>query len=295
MDKTDHQQTEETSDDFAVEISDLAPERRSHYRLLELLAFRTRLLAITQKYRVTRNRAPSVPSADATRRVSAGRISQAFAVAGLVLVLGTLLVGNIPPLRTRILGLFETPATTATPALANASYFTSASGFSLSQDHPANISPSSGSQQIIAPLPASCPKANSLRDFNAPLDPPGLGDGSVWLNGFSGPIAALVHVQQATRPGEGWYETVTLFIAQSTTTPITFDGASQQTEGPLAFSNPDSTDVTPSLTISPQAHFITDGRWKTTFMDIYVPTSGCYSLHATWQTGSWTLYFAAGS
>jgi hypothetical protein len=295
MDKTDQQQTQEPADDFAVEISDLPPERGSHYRLLKLLAFRTHLFAAIQKFRVVQKHAPSALSSGATRLPTSGRISRVFAVAGLVLILGILLVGNIPPLRTRVIGLLEPPTPAVTVSLANANYFTSASSFSLSQDHPANVPTPSGSQQIMAPLPASCPKANSLRDFNAPLDPPGLGDGPVWLNGFSGPIAALVHVQQAARPEQGWYETVTLFIAQSTTTPIIFAGGGQQAEGPLAFSSSNSTDTSSSLTISPNAHFVTDGHWKTTFMNIYVPTAGCYSLRAFWQTGSWTLYFAAGS
>src|SRR6185312_6454735 len=73
--------------EFELEISELPPTRRSHFLLLKLTQLRARR---------------AVPLTSRQRRRFIGRTFTTF---GVCVVLLVLLIGNVPGLRTRLLGL----------------------------------------------------------------------------------------------------------------------------------------------------------------------------------------------
>ena len=294
-------------DNVDIEISDLPPSARSHYLLLKLIALqarlRTKLAGLRRARGVSGNAAAALPL---TRRQRRARIGQALTALGLCAALLVLLIGNVPNLRTRLVGLFEPPAPTPTPALvAYGSILTKNQSAAIIVKRPNSHLPNPA-QGSPGALPATCPQISPLKTFLTTLDPPGLGSGPLWLSGFDGPTAALLNLQPVKTslsqpPGAiyGWYETLAVFVQRGFTGSLVLHGESQSKNGEVEFSYPNSLSFAPDLILSLDdpagLHFIDNGQWEMTTVNVLVPTAGCYALHTAWSSYSWTQYFAAGS
>lgn len=294
--------SEPPADDEAdVKLHDLPPTTRSHYLLLALRARLQRLRAILASRRKT-----SVLTRT-QKRVRSGRVLTAF---GLCIALLLLLVGNVPALRSQLIGL----VVPATPTPTTIVYEFAHDNIPIIIDHPNDpfMKMTATATTNLAPLPATCPHASMLEYFLTPLDPPGLGNYPIWLTGFSGPMAALVYLQSTTRSisaVSGWYQPLSLFISQGLKGTIILHGIDQNGRGNVEFSYVSSSYATPSttndlhfapvLTLSLQhpgaIHFNTSGKWEMTDIDILVPRAGCYEIQASWSNSTWTQYFAAGN
>src|SRR5262249_20064636 len=94
------------------------------------------------------------------------------------IVVFVLLVCSSPLYRGRLPGSLFAPAATAVP--------TPREHVPLVLD--SNLLP------ILKPAPQNCPSTAPLRSFDPATFPPGVGDSPVWVTGFSGPYARLVHL-----------------------------------------------------------------------------------------------------
>jgi hypothetical protein len=289
---------------FALEISDLPPDRRSHYLLLRLAALKARARALLPFFPQRAHQA-HVPLTRTQRRA---RIARALTTLGLCAALLVLLAGNVPDLRTRFLSLFRapTPVTTSSSISSSAAIFPIGNGQGVPiiverrglVGRPARNTP--------GPLPAVCPRASNLQSFMTPLDPPGLGGGPIWLTGFAGPTAALVDLQPletslSSPPGQriGWYEGVTVFIQRGFSGIITLRGLSQDPGGQVLFANNNVLDFSDVMVLDSSTFHLENvpngSAWLVTSVNLIVPFAGCYALEAAWPGGSWFAYFAAGS
>ncbi|SRR5258707_10549352 len=285
------EETTLTSDgEFELEISDLPPSQHSHYLLLRLHKWGATLSGF--KRASTR---AAVPPARRRLRRYAGRASITF---GLCLLLLVLLIGNVPGLRTRLVGFFApTPTSTTTSSL----IFVGQSS-SVIIINPRYGTPNT-SQASPGPLPTTCPQSSNLQYFTEPLDPPGLGASSIWISGFTGPSAVLNDLApinpQATHASWpfGWYEPLTIFIQKGYAGPVTLRGSSQAGGAPIWLSRGDPTVLNTSLTLSVNdgSTYNQDGQWEMTTITLAVPAAGCYTLQASWSNNQWTRYFAAGA
>lgn len=292
--RRDNESESQEDERFALEISDLPPSAPSHYLLLQLRARIRAILPLRQR-RTSRQR----PSLTRARRRQ--HIAQALTMLGLCAALVVLLVGNVPDLRARLLSLLRpsvpTPTTSSTLTFGRMGVpiIVARHGLFIGQ-----------AQGTPGPLPALCPQASTLQPFLTSLDPPGLGDNPVWITGFVGPTAALVdlhplgtslsHPQGQTI---GWYERLSLFIQRGLTGTITLRGESQEAGGLVFFAGDDVSNYSLvfRLDLSTLRQYDSPGGsyWQTTSLNLIVPFAGCYTLQATWSTGSWFQFFAAGS
>jgi hypothetical protein len=283
-----------------IEISNLPPGTSGHHLLLKLAALQVGLRRYLSGLR------PGVARRQRlTRRQRRARMGQALVASGLCAMLLLLLIGNMPALRTRLVGLFESPTSTSTPSLlAYGSLSISQSEIPIRIDH--HISPNNPPPDAPGALPATCPKASTLQNFTTPLDPPGLGGGPVWITGFIGPVAAVVDLKavgtsMSHPPGGliGWYATLPIFIQKGFNKTLILQGGSQGVGEDLQFASADSLAFGPSiaLTLSNLAsqQLTPDGSWEMLPVNVFIPLAGCYALQAFWFTDSWTRYFAAGS
>jgi hypothetical protein len=279
---------------FVFEISDLPPTTRSHYLLLRLTALKARLF-----FRSPPGQRPT----PLTRTWYRLRIGQVLTVLGLCASLALLLIGNVPDLRTQLRTLLRPSTPTATPTAA-------ASVGSLEQGVPIIVErhglPEQHTQGTPGPLPAICPQASTLQPFMTPLDPPGLGDGPVWITGFVGPTASLVDLQplgtSLSHPqGQtvGWYEGLAVFVQRGFTGTITLQGESQGPGGQVFFAGDNILSFNSVFDLDLSAlrlhSFPSGSQWLVTSLNLIVLFAGCYNLQAFWSTGKWSRYFAAGS
>lgn len=285
------------ADDFELEISDLPPTSRSHYLLLKLIHLWARLPGT----RRARSQRPT-PLTRTQRRARSGQILTALGVCAALLML---LVGNVPDLRTRLVGFFiptPTPTTVQVGTITNVSVGSSGAVIT----HPGSL-PRLFPHNSASPgsLPSSCPNISSLQDFMTPLDPPGLGASPLWITGFIGPSAALNDLRQlntsmSPNTPAAWYETLAVFVQRGFPGTIVLQGESQQstnTGGLVMFSDSSLMNFNSSFLINlndPDEHFILDGSWEMLPVNVSVPTAGCFTLRATWFGSSWIRYFAAG-
>lgn len=298
MQETRQAERQETNDEFEIEFSDLPPSRRSHYWLMRLLTLKERFQAFIRPARQAQS---AEQAARNVRHPVRARVGQTFSALALCATLLVLLLGNAPDLRNRLLGFFQQAAPTATPATSSFTYSSirvivngqNGSSVVIGVDTPGTV----GTGELGA-HPSTCPKANSLQNFDAPLELPGVGAGPLWMTGFSGPTATIVHLAPAPDAAPGWYETLTLFIRKGATTPIMLQGGSQTSGDVLEFSDPQSlapVDTTFTLDPGTTTHdYRPQGEWEATSMNIYVPRAGCYYLQASWPGSTWMIYFAAG-
>jgi hypothetical protein len=287
------------ADDFEIEFSDLPPSERSHFLLLRLTALSEHLRAslVDSKHAQSRGGAKAglARLTRAQRRAGMGRVLTALGVCAAVLLL---LAGNAPSLRTQLVGLFVPSPPTPTPLIADTSnLFPSSGGVHITVRHSGLVPIET--QNSLGPLPATCPKADTLQTFESPLDPPGLGEDPVWLVGFSGPTASLVHLRPAQPRWLGWYQTLTLFVEKGYASTLVLQGGGQRDGTPLWFGDENMSNIDNSVYIDlrhPAAgqHFLTTGQWEFMPVNIFVPAAGCYFLQVNWSGGSWMANFAAG-
>lgn len=272
-----------------VVFTDLPPTQERHRLLIRLKAWKTRLLAATYRLKCGKGALQETPLPRQRYRSSRGRVSLLMAAFALCAILLLLVSGSLQALLHQLSELVRAPTS---PLVSH----TSPPAVPILEKSPVSLSPTS--KGTIGPLPASCPKANSLQRFASPADPLGVGGGPLWIAGFAGPTAALVHLQQAPPSQAGWYELLTLFVEKGYTGTIILQGINQLTHDPLLFSDPGSMNFGPSFTLalsnSTGRQFSPHGAWETTRVKVLVPAAGCYLLQAYWFSSSWTIYFAAG-
>lgn len=291
-----HTETDEQQD--ALEISDLAPERRSHYLLLQLVALKARLSATLPALLHPRGQR-RLPLTRTQQRLRIGRL---LTVLGLCASLALLLIGNNPDLRAHLLTLLQ-PPTPPTP-VGFASLAPIGSGVPIIVER--HTLSEGQTQSTPGPLPAICPQASMVQPFMTPLDPPGLGDDPIWITGFVGPTAALVDLQplgtSLSHPqGQrvGWYEELSVFIQRNFSGTITLRGESQEPGSLIFFAGQNVLEFSSAFELdlsSLRLNSMPGGsQWQVTAVNVIVPFAGCYGLQVSWPTGSWSRYFAAGS
>ena len=289
------QRKQAENDDFEIEFSDLPPSQRSHYLLLKLMALRDLMRAALSGRRPTGATAGAARPTRAQRRESVGRMLTALGLCATILLL---LAGNVPSLRSRLVGFFGQPTPAPTQLIADTSNFFSSSSNVDINVRRSNLAPVQANGSLGA-LPSTCPKANILQPFEAPLDPPGVGGGPIWLVGFSGPTASLVHLNSAQEKWLGWYQTLTLFVAKGYENALVLQGGNQVDGAPLWFGDKSMTTISNSIYFNMQQatdarRFQISGQWGFVPINVFVPAAGCYFLQAKWPGSSWTIDFAAG-
>jgi len=291
---------QELADDFAVEISDLPPGKRSHYALLRLNMFKKRLKSSLP--------GQSIESAQTIRQPTRAYIGRALLTCSVCLALFVLLLGNAPNLRMQLFG--SPQATTQTPdslSLLNQP----ASNSRVIVHRRTNVDFSIiNSRETPGLLPETCPQTSSLQRFLTPLDPPGVGGGPLWITGFAGPTAALIDLQpvprelvQSRRDPFGWYTTITLFVQKGFANPILLTGGEQPTARPLAFGDPNNVQSITNqnylaylnlINPSSKEGYVNNGQWEIRALNVFIRSAGCYFLQANWNGGMWIIYFAVG-
>lgn len=299
-------------DEDEVEISDLPPSTRSHYRLLRLIALKKRLLASIQQFFA---RGPGNPRADTvspprasqrTRgwRPTRARVGQVLTTFGICAALLILLLGNDPALPNRLSALVHSATTPASTANGTIVY----TSVQIVNVNSAGATPIDTRIHADSPgpLPTACPQANTLHQFppsfNAPS--PGIGNGLLWVIGFTGPAAALSnlrHIPPSLQIQEGfqWAATLDLFIEKGYNENFTLQGEDQLSGVNLQFSDINMRVAGPLFSfglqnLATQPLLIDDGPWDILPVNVYLPGAGCYFLEIDWSNGSQMIYFAAG-
>ena len=156
---------------------------------------------------------------------------------------------------------------------------------------------------ILKPAPQNCPSTAPLHSFDPATFPPGVGDSPVWVTGFSGPYARLVHLVDARQqPQEfGWAYQLLLVEKADHLRPALLSGKSLDDGFSLFFEDGISIRGQKSVTAffelaadHPRLPSKYDTQWKAWTVIMYVPAAGCYSLEAFWPEGGWQVNFAAG-
>ncbi|HEX7737092.1 MAG TPA: hypothetical protein VF458_19765 [Ktedonobacteraceae bacterium] len=272
------------SNEFELEFSELPPTRRSHFLLLKLKSW----LATRAEVRRPFARKSTTP---ARQRLAV----RALSMLGMLVVLLALLFGSAPELRTSIISFFAPARASTTVSYVS----TDLSGIDSNMPvivHPFGTPPASY-QTSPGAIPGTCPHISPLQYFTSPLDPPGLGDGPVWISGFNGPSAVLDRLAPFAKPGQGWYETLTIFIQKSFVGDIVLQGNDQHNNQFIWLSKKDPLALADNLIYNlddGSKYTVPFPKWEMTSIVISVPAAGCYSLQATWPNHEWKRYFAAG-
>lgn len=269
-------------DDFEIEMSDLPDtgNARQAPALMGMLAARPRLRS---------------------------RLWRAATVGSALILFLLALNGNFSLVQQNIPGLSAHP----TPSPTDQS-----SAASISQDVTskfntkkvivwnASTPPVVSGSETLGPVPQSCPQETSLQNFVSPVFPPGVGGSPLWVTGFVGQgqarSAVLNHLVRAKPPQFGWYQQLTLVAETNYAGTVTLQGGIVGSTFPLWFGTFPHNDglintisVRPLDTSAPN-HFGGDQQWGTLPIHVYIAQAGCYYLQATWDGGSWVVYFAAG-
>jgi len=141
-------------------------------------------------------------------------------------------------------------------------------------------------------LPQHCP-ASPLK-YNDLSFPPAIGQDPLWLSGFATqqPLgSASVHLDPNATSPNGYMVPILWSMQAYFTEPITVVGSSvDSSQSDILQFDPQQQ---PVLFIDPSTADTTTNDWLQWHSAIYIPTSGCYAIHAAWDTGGWTAYFAA--
>lgn len=170
-------------------------------------------------------------------------------------------------------------------------------------------SPFGGAPASLGPLPQTC-SLSSIRmpKTISPEFAPMVGTGPAWGGGIISykkvPLALVWSPSDAftTHSQYGWGHKLLWVVAITLRGSVTIHGANLSTGAPLY---PDaeyaSTASTPTtLVLDPSDPTVLnqdanrDAQWTQFPGGLTVPGAGCYSLEATWPSGSWHLTFAAG-
>ncbi|HEV2580490.1 MAG TPA: hypothetical protein VGT44_06520 [Ktedonobacteraceae bacterium] len=234
------------------------------------------------------------------------------ALAFILLVL--VLSSSFPQIQQGLQYLFAPPSPTATIQLPGLS---SAQAIPLHGRQKTSITIAVNSKPLIVPLtealgpvPSACLHTTPTRAFDAPSFSPGLGALPMWVTGFSNPAAGqravLDHLQRAQPPEAGWFQQVLLVSSTNFTGAITIQGGIEGSILPLWFgvfppgiAPRSSFGLIQTITVHPldasfSNHTTGDQAWSILPINLYIAQAGCYYLKATWNTGVWTAYFAAG-
>ncbi len=147
--------------------------------------------------------------------------------------------------------------------------------------------------------PGACPQNTLTQTFDSAL-PAGAGGAPMWVTGFSGPRATLNHLIRAQPPELGWHQQIQLVGATNYAGAIKLQGGIAGSMFPLWFGfDPHEKELIVNYQFNPldssiSNHTTDDQQWIVRPINLYIPQAGCYYLQATWDGGSWTVYFAAG-
>ncbi len=156
---------------------------------------------------------------------------------------------------------------------------------------------------ILAPAPQNCPSPAPLHTFDPATFSPGVGASPVWVTGFSGPTARLIHLDDSREQPQEFGWAYHLLLVEKTDLPraVVLSGDNLQNGSPLFFENGISIRAQNSVTAFfelaadhlrlPSKY---DAQWQAWTVIMYIPTAGCYSLEAFWPEGGWKVNFAAG-
>lgn len=305
-------QTGSQGDEDEVEISDLPPSTRSHYRLLRLIAFKKRLQAPIQQFFAYGSDKPQVDTVSPLRAsrqaygrlLTRARMGQLLTTFGICVALLILLLGNDPALPNQLSALVHPAATSAVTSSGSVVY----TSVPIVNVNPSGLPPMDRrfSRDSLGSLPATCPQADSLQQFPISSDPPppGMGNRLLWVTGFTGPVAALRDLRP-TPPGlqiQGgflWAATLNLFIRKGYNEDFTLQGADQLSGEHLQFSDTGTGVAGPVFSfglqdLATQSLLIDDGQWELLPVNVYLPRAGCYFLEFDWSYASQVISFAAG-
>ncbi|HVB62761.1 MAG TPA: hypothetical protein VNE61_16330 [Ktedonobacteraceae bacterium] len=151
-----------------------------------------------------------------------------------------------------------------------------------------------------APAPSTCPARPNLHGSS------GYGRSPVWLIGFEGGYATLNFAPPHLIPdlvfpnGFAWETSVNVEVQASYKQAISLSGQNLD-DGTLIYFdyNPNQGKQSSSITLnSPQTPdapgSMPNGSILSWSINLFFSSANCYSLHARWATGSWTLNFSAG-
>jgi hypothetical protein len=257
-------------------------------------------------------RAPAFARALIAQPRLRARFWRAGTAALTLILLFLVLSGSFPQIQQSLLNLFSRPSPTAVIVQPGGPQ-----GFPLHGHLKTSITIAVNSKPQIVPLtealgfvPPVCLHTTPTQAFDAPSFSPGLGALPMWVTGFStsaaGQRAVLDHLQRAQPPEAGWFQQVLLVSSTNFTGAITIQGGIEGSILPLWFGvfppgiAPRSsfgliqTITVRPLDISVSNHTTDDQTWSILPINLYIAQAGCYYLKATWNTGSWTAYFAAG-
>jgi len=264
-------------DDFEVEISDL-PEIGEAGRVNALL----RKLAARPRLR--------------------SRLWRA-AIAGCALMLIFLaLNGSVFLLQQHLSSLFAhaTPITTGQSGAVSSRDVTSQFNTKKVIYWNASTPPVVAGNETLGQVPQRCSQNTPTQNFASPAFTAGVGGSPIWVTGFAGPRAILNRLVRAKPPQYGWYQQLELVSETNYTGTVTLQGGIVGNTFPLWFGTfPQSEALINAISVKPldmnvSNHFGDDQQWGILPIRVYIAEAGCYYLHATWDGGSWMVYFAAG-
>jgi hypothetical protein len=159
--------------------------------------------------------------------------------------------------------------------------------------HAAGNSPLPSVASYLDVAPQNCPTSIMVHQ-----DHPGRPLDGGWIGGGAlvGHSMWIVHAHRATlsvgvnRTKYGYPQKVFWQLARGVHVVVTLRGWNLRTGQQIWFGHPVPPDPDHHLIAWPAA-VVRDHRAPTL---TFVPSAGCYMLHAEWRTGSWSIPFAAG-
>lgn len=228
---------------------------------------------------------------------------RAATVGCAVILIFLALNGNFSMLRQNLLSLFvhATPvATVQSSEVIISQGATFQSGAQNKVSWIAMAPPVVTAYGTLGQVPQSCEQYTTPQNFDSPAFPPGVGGSPMWVTGFAGPRAVLNQLVRARSPQYGWYQQLELVSESNYAGTVTLQGGIVGSGFPLGFGVfPHSEYLITSISVKPMDtsvsnHFGGDQQWGVLPIHVYIMEAGCYYLQATWDGGSWTVYFAAG-
>lgn len=234
------------------------------------------------------------------------RLWQAGIVAITLCLLFVLLSGYLPLLQAKLPGIFA-QSSQPSPAISTQhlplvvgediqTQFNSKKVLIWSVSTPPAVMPFA----TLDSAPQACLQHTLTQNFDAPSLPDGVGGVPLWVTGFTGPLAILNHLVRAQPPELGWYQQIQLVGATNFSGAIQLQGGIADNIYPLWFGfDPHERHPIVNYQFNPgdssiSNHTTDDQQWNIRPINLYIPQAGCYFLQATWDGGSWIVYFAAG-
>ncbi len=147
----------------------------------------------------------------------------------------------------------------------------------------------------LGPIPRDCPPGPTPQPILPGIGPV-IGGPPVWAAGFDGPHAAIYLVPEAFNQ-YGWGRKIIWEVGPNYTHLVTLHGANLQSGARIRFQFLDG-DPTTSPVLDPQdpdhPGSAVGGDWNEWGSGMFLPTTGCYYLEASWPGGHWRITFAAG-